>query len=235
MSNYLFSLALHSLHIQDWIQDVFRCLPLDQLPMFLLPRPSLRQRLQPPRLHFGWPFPEDSILDVGDRKTFVSKDFCNASEIMAYVVEPKATEKRIQEITLCELGVPPSSCVPRLRRAYGPLSNYFFALSNNYLKEDCRPSIEDIEKIREFFEFEGPPMWYLDCEGHHCWRYYALNKSNFLKVSGLPLSSSAISLFLDEHQTRTGVISVQNLLSCSSSTHFRHERHNEVVRTLVIL
>jgi len=56
----------------DWIQDAFKCLPLGQLPAFLLPRPSRKQRLQPPRLHFGWPFPADYIIATGKQKNFVT-------------------------------------------------------------------------------------------------------------------------------------------------------------------
>ncbi|KDR76114.1 hypothetical protein GALMADRAFT_267772 [Galerina marginata CBS 339.88] len=157
----------------DWILDTFRCLPLEQLPIFLLPRLSVKPRLQPPRLHFGWPYPERYILKISEQKDFVTKGLIRSPKFREYVRQPP-TEKRIQEIALEELNV--SSCVPRLILAYGPLSDYFLALSNNYLKGDYTPPKEDIEKIQEYFCLEGPPMWYLDAEGYEHWGYHTLNK-----------------------------------------------------------
>ncbi|KDR76116.1 hypothetical protein GALMADRAFT_210796 [Galerina marginata CBS 339.88] len=157
----------------NWIQDAFLCLPLVRLPIFLLPRLSLKPRLQPPRLHFGWPFPERYILEVGEGKNFVTKGLIRNPAFREYV-RRKPTAKRIREIALNELNV--SSCVPRLLLAFGPLSDYFLASSNKYLKGDYTPPKEDIEMIQEYFCLEGPPMWYLDAEGYEHWAYHTLNK-----------------------------------------------------------
>ena len=86
------------------------------------------------------------------------------------------TQKRIQEIILLKLGVPLSSCAPRVLRAFGPFSNYFLALTNNYIKGDYTPPKEDTEKIKEYFGFDDPPRWYLDAESYQYWGYHTVNK-----------------------------------------------------------
>ena len=91
-------------------------------------------------------------------------------------VQLTPTEKRIQEIILLKLDVPLSSCAPRVLRAFGPFSDYFLTLTNNYIKGDYTPPEEDIEKIKERFSFDGPPRWYLDAEGYQYRDYHTLNK-----------------------------------------------------------
>ncbi|KAF8956304.1 hypothetical protein BDZ97DRAFT_1852345 [Flammula alnicola] len=81
-----------------------------------------------------------------------------------------------EEIILLELGVPSSSCMPRVLRAFAPFSDYFLALTNNYIQGDYMPPKEDIDKIKEYFGLDGPPLWYLDAEGYQRWGYHTLDK-----------------------------------------------------------
>jgi hypothetical protein len=114
-------------------------------------------------------------MELGKQKKFVTIGvFHNPKPIEHVQLTP--TEKRIQEIILLELGVPLSSCAPRVLRAFGPFSDYFLTLTNNYIKGDYTPPKEDIEKIKEYFGFDGPPRWYLDAEGYQYWGYHTLNK-----------------------------------------------------------
>ena len=75
---------------------------------FLLPRPSLKERLQPPRLHFGWPFPANRIIEIGKQKKFVTIGVFHNPKSMEYV-QLTPTEKRIQLYLLnwvfCHLGL----------------------------------------------------------------------------------------------------------------------------------
>jgi len=61
-------------------------------------------------------------------------------------------------------------------RAFGPSSDYFLALTNNYIPGDYTPPEEDAEKIKEYFGLDGPPRWYLDAEGYQRWGYHTLDK-----------------------------------------------------------
>lgn len=160
--SFIFEQILTLLHAQDWIQAALKSLPLGQLPMFLLLRLSPKQRLQPTRLHFGWPFPADYIIDTGKRKNFVTTGVFHVPEPMEYV-QLAPTEKRIQDIILLGLGVPVASCSPRVLRAFAPFSDYFLALTNNYIHGHYTPPDEDVEKIKDYFGLKGPPPLVFGC------------------------------------------------------------------------
>jgi len=164
-------------------RGIVRELPVDKLPRGL--GVQLGMRLQPPKLHYGWPITLQWLADVGKKKNclFLERTTVEVPDVerMHYCLTTKGMQKKICE----ELGINYLSttfCHAYTREAP---EGYFLSVWDNYIDGTQNPPPEDMEKLQRWLGLEQGPKWHLNMEDMQRWDIRFVQSTWFNTFQGL--------------------------------------------------
>lgn len=157
--------------------------PMEKLPSVLIPR-GIYKNARPPKLHYGWALNDPNrLLDIARKMNIPPRD---RGEQTTATKEDDGEDREVKKLNAEEEVRKP--CVsmtdiwmrrdalkavakelelrgrPYLVEVFSPGEGrvQMIALIENYELRDGFVSRSDIQKLREYFDFEGGPIWYLD-------------------------------------------------------------------------
>ncbi|KAF8965893.1 hypothetical protein BDZ97DRAFT_1917904 [Flammula alnicola] len=145
---------------------VLKLMPVEHLPKGLIPKRGLF--VQPPRFHYGWPYTNAELFEMGSRCGFLDLTPVPPGKVPGVkYMSNLGTQDKLVKMVREQLGI--RSCTPELCGALSKKSFICISLTTNYKRGNRTPPTDDVRVIQEFLGIVEPPSWLLDAEGCHNW------------------------------------------------------------------